>query len=225
MAPYFLSLGGQYCNTAYTKAGGYINSAKSIAALQKLVNAYDQGLIGKCLLGGQPGIWDGLKANDGYMMADDGPWFFSLQNKSITSKYTEAKIPSGAGGSISLVGGEDLVMFQNSSHRSEAWEFMKYLAASPYPQQTMAVQADCIPTYMPVAKSSAIIKDPIIKAYIKQLKSTWARIPNQHYEEMDTDINKAFESAFRHQGTVKDILNNLAKQLDALFANKDSYSD
>lgn len=224
MGPYFLSLGGQYSNSKYTKASGYINSDKSVAALQKLLDAYDQGLIGKCILGGQPGTWDGLKADNGYAMIDDGPWFFSLQDKTITSKYTQALIPSGDGGSVSLVGGEDLVMTKSSKNQEAAWEFMKYLSSSEFPQKTMALEADCIPTYTPVATSSAVTSDPVMKVYVEQLKTAWARIPNQHFEEMDDDINKAFESAFRHKGTAKEILDGLAKQLDTLFANSSAYT-
>lgn len=224
MGPYFLSLGGQYCNTKYTKASGYINSDKSAAALQKLVDAYDQGLIGKCIFGGQPGTWDGLKANNGYAVIDDGPWFFSLQDKSVTSKYTEALIPSGDGGSVSLVGGEDLVMTKNCKNQDAAWEFMKYLSSTEYPQKTMALEADCIPTYTPVANSSDVTSDTTMKLYVEQLKTAWARIPNQHFEEMDDDINKAFEAAFRHKSSVKDTLNSLAKQLDELFANSSAYT-
>lgn len=224
MAPYFLSLGGQYCNTDYTKASGYINSPQSVAALQKLLDAYNDGLIGKCILNGQPGTWDGLKAANGYAMIDDGPWFYSIQDKSVTSKDTIAQMPSGSAGSISVVGGEDLVMFANGKHKDAAWTFMNYLAASEFPQKTMALDSDCLPTYLPVANLSDITSDPVMKVYIEQTKTAWARIPNAHFSKMDDDISKGFEKVFRHQGTPQAVLDDLAKQLDALFADTNPYT-
>lgn len=217
MSPFFLSLGGKYCDDNYTTASGYINSQESIDALTKLVELNDKGLIGKIMLGGQPGGWEGLKASDGYMCVADGPWFFSSQDKSITDNYTEALIPSGSSGSISVVGGEDLVMFTNSKNKAAAWEFMKYMF-SEYPQETMALKANQYPANATVASEDKLTSDPIYKIYVEQMKTAWSRIQSPANEEMDKDISLAFEKAFRHKGEVKDILDDLAKQLDALFA-------
>jgi multiple sugar transport system substrate-binding protein len=226
MGPYFLSLGGQYCDKNYTKATGYLNSTKSIEALQTLVDAYDDGLIGKCVINGKPGCWDGLKAStNSYLMCDDGPWFYTYQDETITSKDTAALIPSGDGGSVSIVGGEDLVMTNCSKNQQAAWEFMKYLSTSEYPQTTMATDADCLPTCKAVAESSAITSDATKQIYMKQLETAWARIPSQHFNEMDDDIIAGFEKAFRHKCTVKEALDALAAQLDPLFGSTAAYSE
>jgi multiple sugar transport system substrate-binding protein len=216
ICPYFLSLGGTYSDPKYTKASGYINSKASVAALTKLVNANDQGLVGKVLLGGQPGFWDGLKTSDGYMETNDGPWFFSLQDKSVTNNYSIALMPSGAGGSISVIGGEDVAMFKNCKDQSAGWEFMKYLNTE-FPQKTMA-KIGQMPTNTTVANDPDLTSNPVFKMYMKQLKTGWARVPCANWAEMDNDLNLGFEKAFRHKDTVQNVLNTLAKQMDELFA-------
>jgi ABC-type sugar transport system, periplasmic component len=217
MAPIFMSLGGQYCDDQYTKAEGYVNSDKSVAALTKLVEMNDKGLIGKCLLGGQPGTWDGLKTDNGYMSVQDGPWFFTLQDKKITGNYTPALVPTNIDKSISVVGGEDLVMFKSSKNQEAAWLFMNYMTTE-FPQKTMALKVNQYPTNSKVAALPELAADPIFKIYSQQIETAWARIQNPSNEEMDKDISLAFEKSFRHKGTVKENLDALAKQLDALFA-------
>lgn len=217
MAPFFQSLGGKYCDDSYTKATGYINSAESIAALTKLVKWYDDGLIGKCMLNGQPGTWDGLKAGNGYMMINDGPWFYTLQNKTVTDNDTYAVMPTNTAKSVSNVGGEDLVMFQSCKNQEAAWMFMKFMF-SEYSQKTMATEVNQYPANKKVAQLPELTSNPIFKTYMEQLNTAWARIPNPSIEEMDNDISLAFEKSFRHKGTVEENLNSLAQQLDALFS-------
>lgn len=217
MSPFFLSLGGKYCDDNYTKATGYINSDESVAALTKLVKWYDDGLIGKCMLNGQPGTWDGLKAANGYMAINDGPWFYTLQDKKITNNDTYALMPTNTSKSISVVGGEDMVMFQSCKNQQAAWAFMKFMFSEDA-QKTMALEVNQYPVNKKVSQMSELASNPVFKAYMQQLDTAWARIPNPSIEEMDNDISLAFEKAFRHKGTVKENLDALAKQLDTLFA-------
>lgn len=217
MAPYFLSLGGKYCDDNYTKATGYVNSSESIAALTKLVQWNNEGLIGKCMLNGQPGTWDGLKAANGYMVINDGPWFYTLQDKKITDSDVYSLMPTDSSKSVSVVGGEDMVMFQNCKNKEAAWAFMKFMFSEDA-QKTMALEVNQYPANKKVAQSSELASNPIFKTYMKQLDTSWARIPNPSIEEMDNNISLAFEKAFRHKGTVKENLDALAQQLDKLFA-------
>jgi multiple sugar transport system substrate-binding protein len=215
MAPFFLSLGGKYTDDKYTKATGYLNSARSIIALQKLVSYYDQKLIGSSIVGGQPSTWDGMKANK-YLMIDDGPWFYSILGNDIKATTTPALIPGNNGKGISIVGGEDLVMFKGAKHPKEAWIFMKYLL-SEEPQKIMGKKAGLIPTNKIAANSKDIIEDPVIKYYVDQLKSTWARTPHPNYERIQEKVDIAFEKVFRHKATAKQALDEAAKAVDKLL--------
>ena len=118
---------------------------------------------------------------------------------------------------MSVVGGEDLVMFKNSKNQEAAWLFMNYMTTE-FPQKTLALKVNQYPTNTKVAAMPELTADPIFKIYSQQLETAWARIQNPSNEQMDTDISLAFEKALRHKGTVKENLDALAKQLDVLFA-------
>lgn len=110
----------------------------------------------------------GMKGNN-YLMIDDGPWFYSIQGDAAKQSTVPALFPQGPGGSISVVGGEDLVLFKTTKHPKEAWIFMKYMF-SETPQKLLAKQAGLIPTNMDVANSPEVSGEPIISLYVEQLK-------------------------------------------------------
>jgi multiple sugar transport system substrate-binding protein len=173
------------------------------------------------MLGGEPGSWDGLKSGQ-YMMIDDGPWFYSILLGDATGtfnpleKTTRALLPSGPGGSISVVGGEDLVTFANSKHPDEAWTFMKWMLGDE-PQQIM-VEAGMIPTNMNAAKMMDTNKTPYIKEFIDQLATALPRTPIPQWGEMETILNLSFEKAIRGEQSASDALNDAVKQINDVLA-------
>jgi multiple sugar transport system substrate-binding protein len=215
LPPYFLSFGGKITDDKYTVASGYLNSKESVEALTKLVDLADKKIIGPCVLGGKPDKWSGL-TTDKYLLGDDGPWFFSSQKPEVKDKVVAGILPSGIEGSISVVGGEDLVMFKNSKHPKEAWEFAKYLL-SEYPQKTMALEAGLIPTVQDIATSQEVSADPIVKVYVEQLKTAWARTPHPNWEKMSEKLGLAWEAAFRHKKTPQQALDDACKEIDPLL--------
>lgn len=208
--PYFWTLGGKITDDKYTKASGYLNSAESVAALGKIVELNNEGLIAPSIIGGEPGTWDGIKEK--YLMIDDGPWFFSILGDSIMDITVSSTLPTGVGGSISVVGGEDLVMFTTSKHQTEAWTFMKFLM-SEEPQISMA-QTGLIPTNMKAANSEKVISVPFIKPYIEQLKTAMPRTPHPNWEKIQESLNLAFEKAVRGELSAKEALDQAAKEID-----------
>lgn len=215
MAPYFLSLGGQYTDAKHTKATGYLNGPQSINALAKLISYYNRKLIGPCVIGGSPSTWDGMKANK-YLMIDDGPWFFSILGKDIEKTTTVSLFPAGIGKGTSIVGGEDIVTFKGAKHPKEAWTFMQYML-SQYPQVTLGEYAGLIPTTKTAAKSKAVLVDPTTKYYLQQMNTTWARTPHPNYGKIEEIVDLAFEKAMRHKATPIQALNDAASKVDKLL--------
>ncbi|AGB19524.1 extracellular solute-binding protein [Thermoanaerobacterium thermosaccharolyticum] len=217
MAPYFLSLGGKVTDDKYTKATGYLNSPESVAALQKLLDLYNKGLIAPTIIGGKPDSWGGMKGNN-YLMIDDGPWYYSIQGDSVKNTTVPALFPQGSAGSISVVGGEDLVLFKGSKHPKEAWTFMKYMF-SETPQKILAKQAYLIPTNKVVANSEEISSDPILKLYVQQMESAWPRTPSPNWDKIDKSLSLAFEKVFRHVATPQKALDDAAREIDVYLKN------
>jgi multiple sugar transport system substrate-binding protein len=221
--PYFYSLGGKFTNDDYTKVDGFLNSPQSVKALETLVRWNKEGLVSPPILGGEPGSWDGMKNNE-YMMIDDGPWFFSLLMAEKDSKFKPLEgtvrglIPAGEGGGKSVVGGEDLVIFQSSKHPKEAWTFAKWMLGDE-PQKIMA-KSGLIPTNKKAASDPKVLETPFIKEYIEQLKTAVARTPIPQFGEMDGIISLAFEKSMRGEAKPQDALNEGAKQIEAILKKK-----
>jgi len=220
LLPYFWSLGGQVTNEDYTKVEGYLNSPDSVKALDTIVGWNNDGLVIPALLGGEPGSWDGLKSGQ-YLMIDDGPWFFSIllgdaeNSFNPLDKTVRALLPSGPGGSVSVVGGEDLVTFSNSKHPEEAWTFMKWMLGKE-PQRIM-VEAGMIPTNREAAQAIDASQNPYIAPYIEQLNTALPRTPIPQWGEMETIFNLAFEKAIRGEQSAQKALDEAAAQMQALL--------
>lgn len=213
--PYFLSFGGKITDDKNTVATGYLNSQASIDALTELVDLYDKKIIGPALLGGKPDKWGGV-TTDKYLMIDEGPWFFTGEKPEQIATVISATLPTGVAGSISVVGGEDVVLFKNAKHPKESWEFAKFLV-SEFSQKTMEVECGQIPTVIAVANSPEVLAVPNVKNYIEQLKTAWARTPSANWEKMNDKISIEWESAFRHKKTPTQALNDACKALDPLL--------
>jgi len=219
--PYFWSLGGKVTNDDYSQVEGYLNSPASIEALETIVSWNNEGLVIPALLGGEPGSWDGLKSGQ-YMMIDDGPWFFSIllgdaeNTFNPLDKTVRAQLPAGPGGSVSVVGGENLVTFANSKHPEEAWTFMKWMLGKE-PQQIM-VEAGMVPTNREAAQAIDPGQNPYIGTYIEQLNTALPRTPIPQWGEMETIFNLSLEKAIRGDQTAADALNEAVKQINAILA-------
>ncbi|WP_339205188.1 extracellular solute-binding protein [Paenibacillus sp. FSL K6-3182] len=219
-SPYFWSLGGSLTNEDYTKVDGYLNSPESVKALETIVQWNKDGLVTPTILGGEPGAWDGMKNND-YMMIDDGPWFYSILMNEAESKFKPLEqtvrglIPAGAGGSRSVVGGEDLVIFANSKHPQEAWTFAKWMLGDE-PQKIMS-KLGLIPTNKTAANDPAFLEQPFVTEYVKQLETALPRTPIPQYGEMEGIVNLAFEKAVRGELKPKEALDEAAKNIEAIL--------
>ncbi len=211
--PYFWTFGGRVTDDQFTKASGYLNSPESIAALEKIVELNNEGLIAPTILGGEPGTWDGIKEN--YLMIDDGPWFYSILGDEALNLTTPAPLPTDDGGSVSVVGGEDLVMFKTSKHPEEAWTFMKFLMTEE--PQTIMAQTGLIPTNQKAASSDEVLSVPFIKPYIEQLKTAQPRTPHPNWEKIQESLNLAFEKAVRGEMSAEDALNEAAQEVDGFL--------
>ncbi|WP_299090288.1 extracellular solute-binding protein [uncultured Metabacillus sp.] len=218
--PYFWSLGGTLTNEDYTKFDGFLNSPESIAAVEEIAQWHKDGLVAPTILGGEPGAWDGMKNNE-YLMIDDGPWFYSVLANEKGSKFNPIEntvsglIPEGPGGSRSVIGGENLVTFAGSEHPEEAWTFAKWMLTEE-PQKLMA-EAGLIPTNKKAANDPAVLENPYIADYVKQIETALPRTPIPQWSEAEKIINLNFEKVIRGKMSAKKAMDDAAKKADALL--------
>jgi len=215
MLPFFWSLGGKITNDDYTQATGYLNSDASVAALETLFNLYKEGALAPTMLGEQPSTWEGYKAGL-YGAVLEGPWFFSAMMNDLGDKMQGGLLPAGPGGSLSVVGGENIVMFKTAKHKDAAWKFIQFVLSDE-------AQEAMIPTgQMPVtrsASSSAPIKESgYFETYVEQLETALPRTPVASWTKIESILNTAFESVFREQSSAREALDQAAAQIDPLLA-------
>lgn len=181
--PWIWSFGGDVTDPGVTTAEGYFNGPETVAAYTFLKDGIDMGYINPALAGGGIDTWGSL-SKDEVAMIIDGPWFPPIFEGQFPDKeYGLALMPAGAGGSISVVGGEDIVMFQQSTQKQAALEFMKYMLSEDVQLQLVATGQ------MPVLKSAidsdTIKNHPFFGIFLQQLETAKARTPHPNWNKIE----------------------------------------
>lgn len=213
--PYFWLFGGTATDPGFTKASGYLDSAQSIAALQTILDLHKEKVITIRDIDGTPDAWDGIKKGT-YAMFFEGPWFWSSNPDYKDKNITYAPVPTYKGKAATVVGGEDIVIFKNSKHPKETFEFVKFLLSEDA-QILMASKGQ-----MPVLKSSIdnnqIKSDPILSTYQKQLESSFTRIPSPQASAIVQIWQDEVTKALQGKQTAEAALKTAAPKIDAELA-------
>lgn len=213
MLPYIWTLGGTITDESYTKATGYLNSPETVAALQTIYDWKTSNIIGPSILGEQPDFWGGMEGGN-YMMIVDGPWFFS--SKDNTDTVVPALIPSVDGRSISIVGGENVVMSQNSQNKEAAWALIQYMTGDE--AQLAMAEGGMIPTTTTALDKLDTSQNSYLATFVEQLKTANPRTPSPNWNSIDEVLSKAFEQVMRGEKTPQEALDAAAAEVDALLA-------
>lgn len=212
LCPFIWSFGGELTNPEQTVATGYINSLRSIAAIETFADLYAQEAITGWNSGDIP-MTDGFGTGR-YMMILEGPWKIAeLAGAYPDFKYATAPMPAGEGGSHSVLGGEDISMF-NSANKEAAWKFMQFMTGE-FAQTEMAKCGQ-----IPVNKA-ALNGDTVQKAdfapFIEALASARSRPTAAAWSEMDNGLNMAVTAVISGAKDAKTAMDELARQWDVLL--------
>lgn len=216
--PWINSAGGSLLSPDMTKASGYLNSPETIAAVQQLATMASQHQISG-FNNGDMSTSDGF-AKGKYAMIDDGPWMdpiFAGQYPNF--KYSKALWPAGTAGSVQVVGGENIAIFNtDQAHQDAAWKFEQFML-SPATQIAMAKVGQ-----MPVLNN--ISNDPQIQQlgnmslFLEQLKTSASRPSIPQYGQVDQIIMNAITQAVQGKVSVKTALDGAAQQVDQVLASQ-----
>lgn len=221
LLPYVWSAGGQITNSSYSTASGYLNSAATVGELTTIAKLSSTGVIGSDILGGS-GVISGEEGfpTGKYAMYIDGPWgvgTYTTSKPPLTygEGYGIAQMPAGPGGSVSTIGGEDLVVPAGSKHAAAAGEFVSYMLSSTA-QLEMAKAGQ-----MSVLKSAGAAETQLQSYYApfaQQLQTAQARPPVPNYAKIDAAISNAVSAALHHKGTVAQELAAILPQVNQLLS-------
>ena len=214
--PWIWSGGGDITDEELTTASGVLDSEENVETVQMLVDLYQAGQIGNGIIGneGATSTSEGLPAGV-YGTILDGPWMTGIW----TDQFPEfapiySPVPAGPGGSVSVVGGEDIVLTAASEHQDAALEFIRFtqsdefqLALVPTGQLTVIEELG--------AEQVALV--PALEVFTEQLGSARNRLAIPQGSEIDGILSGALVPAFEGTVSVRDALADAAAQIDALL--------
>lgn len=219
VCPFIWSYGGELLNPEQTKASGFINSSKTVAAIQMYADLYQAGAITGWNSGDIP-MTDGFGTGR-YRMILDGPWKIAEMAGAYPDvKYATTGMPAGDGGSISVLGGEDISLFNTSvdaSVKEAAWKFAKFMTAE-FAQTEMA-KCGQIPVNK-TALESDTVKNAAFAPYLEAIKTAKSRPTVACWSEIDSELNAAVTSVVNGEKTAQNAMDELATKVDSLLAAK-----
>lgn len=216
MLPWIWSGGGAVTDANITKASGFLNGADSVAALQFLVDLKKANQLGPATLGGDPKTDVGY-AKDQYANILDGPWMIPIFKEQYPNKQVQlAPMPAGKGGSVSVVGGEDIVIFKSSKQQAAAWEFVKFMLSRE--AQIALGKVGQMPVLNELVGNAEL--PSYYSVFMEQLKTAKARTPHPKWPKIDDAIGKAVTLALKGEKTPQAALDEAAKTVDDLLAGR-----
>jgi len=216
--PWLWSGGGEITNPEITKASGFLDSAANVATVQMLVDLYTAGQIPNLIIGNQgaTGTSDGLPSVE-YATILDGPWMAGIwaeQYPDFTPIY--APVPAGAGGSVSVVGGEDIVMTTSAKNQDAALEFIRFTQSEQFQiEMAKTGQMTVIPAFADAQSAVA----PFFAPFSAQLNSAKSRLAIAKGSQVDGILNSELVPAFEGTVSVQDALTKAAAQIDTLLVD------
>jgi multiple sugar transport system substrate-binding protein len=216
VGPWIWSMGGAITDPEVTKTTGYFNGPKTAAAYKFLKDMLDKGYLHPGITGSQVDVW-GSFDKDQVAMILEGPWFPSLFGKQFPDKqYGLAPMPAGEGGSVSVVGGENIVMFQQSQNKEAAAEFMRFMLSEKV--QLQWADKGQMPVIKSAANSDTIKNHPYFGIFFQQLQNAQARPPHPAWSQMEETVTNTGTAILTGKTDVQAGLDDAAKKMDAVMA-------
>ena len=214
--PWIWSAGGDITDPDLTTATGYLDSAESVTGIQLLVDLYQEDAIPNLIIGneGATATSDGLPGGQ-YATILDGPWMqgvWSGQYREFDPVYST--VPAGDGGSVSVVGGEDIVLTQSSEHKEAAAEFIRFTQSEQFQIEMVKTgQMTVIPAFAEQQNEIA----PFYATFATQLETAKNRLAIPDASKVDAILQEELLPAFEGTISVKEALTNAATAIDPLL--------
>ena len=212
ICPFIWSFGGALTNEDQTIATGYINGPATVKAVETFAELVKAGAITGFNAGDIP-MTDGFGTGR-YAMMLEGPWKSAeLAGAYPDVAYGTAPIPAGEGGSISVLGGEDIAMF-NTPNKEAAWKFMQFMTGE-YAETEMA-KCGQIPVNR-AALESDTVKAADYAPFIEAIQTAKSRPTVAAWSEMDNGLQVAMNAVVTGEKTAQEAMDELAVAWDALL--------
>ncbi len=211
--PWIWSMGGAITDEALTTASGYLNGEGTVAAVTMLKDWLDKGYMSPSILGGGTNTSDQF-GNGQTATILEGPWMPGIfSNQFPDLSFSFMTVPAGPGGSQSVVGGEDIVVFNTTESKDAALAFVRHML-SEESQLAMGKIGQ-----MPVL--SSLVGNPDLPdfypTFMEQLQTANARTPVPSWPKIDEAISNAVLKALRGDMEIQAALDEAAGIVDGLL--------
>jgi multiple sugar transport system substrate-binding protein len=212
--PWIWTMGGAITDADLNVASGYLNGEGTVAAVTMLKDWLDKGYMSPSILGGGTQTSDQF-GNGQTATVVEGPWMPSIFNNQFPELgFSFTPIPAGPGGSASVVGGEDIVVFNTTENKEAALAFVRHMLSEDT-QLAMGKVGQ-----MPVL--SSLVGHPDLPDYfptfMKQLETGNARTPVPSWPKIDEAIGNGVLKALRGDMEIQAALDEAAGIVDGLLA-------
>ena len=130
-------------------------------------------------------------------------------------EYGMCEMPAGEAGSISVLGGEDIAMF-DTPNKEGAWEFMKFMT-SEWAQEQMA-QVGQIPVNTTALESDTVAEQDYAP-FLEAITTAKSRPPVASWSDIDSALTNAMTDIIVNGADVQSTLDALAGEVDKLLAS------
>ena len=216
LLPWIWSFGGDLTNAEMTTSTGYVNSEQTVAALEFLKEMVDSGCFSDGFIGSGIDGWAGFFGNTIASMLE-GPWLYPTRESQYPdSEVGAALMPAGDGGSISVVGGENLVLMASSDQPEAALEFLRFTQSEEYQLEMSKVGQ--LTVLNALLENEYFTEHPYYPVFLEQLQTARARTPHPAYNEIETVLSDAAQLILRGEVSAQEGLDMAAEEIDALLA-------
>ncbi|MCA9926604.1 MAG: extracellular solute-binding protein, partial [Anaerolineales bacterium] len=213
--PWIWSFGGDVTDSEATVATGYLDSGETQAAYEFVKNLVDEGYMHPGILGDGVDAWGGF-GNDEIAMILEGPWFTPFFSGSFPDKeYGFALMPAGPGGSVSVVGGEDIIMFKQSQNQEAAADFMRFMLSEE--TQLALVEVGQMPVIKSALDTDVIQNHEYFGIFLQQLETAKARTPHPQWTKIEETYTNAGGALLLGEMSFTDAFGEAAANIDALL--------
>jgi multiple sugar transport system substrate-binding protein len=214
--PWIWSFGGDMTDPEMTTASGYVNGEASVAAVQFLADMISNGCFSDGFIGSGIDTWGGYFGGTiGAML--EGPWLYpTAEGQYPDFEIGAALMPAGEGGNISVVGGENVVIFAGTQHPEAAMEFLRFTQSEEYQLEMSKVGQ--LTVLNSLLENEYFTDHPYYGVFLEQLQTAKARTPHPNYTEMETVLSDAVQLALRGEVSAQEALDLAAEEIASLLA-------
>jgi multiple sugar transport system substrate-binding protein len=205
--------GGNYADPSGERVA--FNSEAGVKALQFWVDLQHKYKVGSMTAPDQ-----GFESQK-VAMALMGPWDLPHLND-MAFDWAMAPMPAGPARRVVPMGAEYLVIFRQTEHAEEAWEFITWLIG-PEIQEWWSMESNYLPIRRSVLKSPTyqefLSKHPAMKVFAEQMEYAYAEpVLLPQATEINLHLASGIEKAVRNVATSKQALDEAADKANSLLA-------